>query len=147
MVVVVTGAGSFWFYESNRTTFHFEEEYYGGRPARILMYIRRLRDANLTISFVNDTLGNTASSREYGIRITYFHEYHDPSIVLGSAPFMQFVVGILSAVMVAILYVVSKLVRGWQSGFARDNQWSSHCCFFLCHTMTSTVMTPAAIPI
>ncbi len=55
MVIVVIGAGSFCLYESNRTTFHFEEEYYGGRPARIFMYIRSLKDANVTISFVNNT--------------------------------------------------------------------------------------------
>ncbi len=53
-IVLVTGVSVFWFYESNRTQFRFEE--WNPEPnRRILMYIRDLTDANLTISFENDT--------------------------------------------------------------------------------------------
>ncbi len=53
-MVVVAGGGFFWYYDSTRTTFHFEERYpESNRP--ILVPLRRLRDTNLSISFVNDT--------------------------------------------------------------------------------------------
>ncbi len=54
MLVIVAGVGVYWVYESTRTQFRFEE--WNPEPnRRILMYIRDLTDANLTISFENDT--------------------------------------------------------------------------------------------
>jgi hypothetical protein len=54
VIVVIAGGVLFWYYESNRTQFHYEE-WHPEPSRRILMYIRDLKDANLTISFVNDT--------------------------------------------------------------------------------------------
>ncbi len=55
VLVIVAGVGVYLVYEATRTEFRFEE--WNPEPnRRILMYIRDLTDANLTISFENDTL-------------------------------------------------------------------------------------------
>ncbi len=55
LIVLGGGAGIFWFYESNRTQFHFEQTYPAGDTRKVILAIAEPRDANLTISFVNDT--------------------------------------------------------------------------------------------
>jgi hypothetical protein len=76
--------------------------------------------------YANDSLGNTASSREYNLRVQYYpYHYHDPGIVLGPAQFILLVVVALSAVVVVILYLVFKRARGQQSSLVEDDLLSS----------------------
>ncbi len=55
VLVIVAGVGVYWVYESTRTEFHFEEAYPAGDTRKVILVIAEPRDANLTISFENDT--------------------------------------------------------------------------------------------
>ncbi|TFG04090.1 hypothetical protein EU538_12845 [Candidatus Thorarchaeota archaeon] len=55
LIVLGSGAGLFWYFESNRTQFRFEAVYPEGDTRKVILALVTPRDANLTISFENDT--------------------------------------------------------------------------------------------